>query len=159
MSNILGVVNQNFEQVLKNTYISTLLLALTINDGYVPKNFDSIGSILVNSSKYIDIIQLINNGVIKYIRPLKDNLAALNYDILHAASLKQEAKKSIDTKLIYFASPLQLKQGGIGVVGRLPVYKYGKFWSFSAVVIKLETLLKITGIQSIVRNIIFNFRK
>ena len=149
MSNILGMVHHNFQQVLKNTYITTLSLAMTINDDGVPENFDAIGSKLVSSNNFIDAVQLVPGGIIKYIYPLKGNEAALNYDILNSVSHQKEAQKSIDTKLIYFAGPLQLKQGGIGVIGRLPIFKDGKFWGFSAVMIKFETLLKITGIQSI----------
>lgn len=48
---------------------------------------------------------------------------------------------------MFFAGPFQLKQGGIAVIGRLPVYKNNKFWGFSAVIIKLETLLKQSGIK------------
>ena len=53
---------------------------------------------------------------------------------------------------MYFAGPMVLKQGGIGIIGRLPVYKNNKFWGFSAVIIKLEDLLKVSGINSIDTN-------
>ena len=51
--------------------------------------------------------------------------------------------------MIYFAGPLKLKQGGYGVVGRLPIYKKNKFWGFSSIVIRLEKLIEISGIKSI----------
>jgi len=148
MSNILEVVHQNIEQILKNSYTTTLTLAMSIDDNGIPKNFNKIGEKLVTKNSSIDAIQLIPDGVIKYIYPLKGNEAALNYDVLNSQNLHQEAKKSIETKLIYFAGPLQLKQGGIAVIGRLPVFKNSKFWGFSAVLIKLETLLKNSGIKS-----------
>jgi PAS domain S-box-containing protein len=149
MSNIINVVHQNFQQILKNSYTTTLTLAMTINDEGVPENFDKIAPKLVNSSASIDAVQLVPNGVIKYIYPLKGNEDAINYDILNTPSVQKEARKSIKTKLIYFAGPLKLKQGGIGVVGRLPVFKDNKFWGFSAVIIKLKTLFKLSGIESI----------
>ncbi|WP_162127514.1 PAS domain S-box protein [Flavobacterium phycosphaerae] len=149
MSNIINVVHQNFQQVLKNSYTTTLTLAMTINDEGIPENFDKIAPKLVNTNASIDAVQLVPNGVIKYVYPLEGNEAALNYDILNAPKVKEEALKSIKTKLIYFAGPLKLKQGGIGVVGRLPVYKNNKFWGFSAVIIKLNTLLELSGIKSI----------
>lgn len=148
MSNILEVVHQNIEQVLKNSYTSTLTLAMSIDDEGIPRDFDKIGEKLVTTNSSIDAVQLVPNGVIKYIYPLKGNEAAMNYDILKSKNVYQEAQKSIETKLIYFAGPLRLKQGGIAVIGRLPVFKNGKFWGFSAVLIKLETLLKNSGIKS-----------
>jgi PAS domain S-box-containing protein len=121
---------------------------MSIDDEGIPRDFDKIGEKLVTTNSSIDAVQLVPNGVIKYIYPLKGNEAAMNYDILKSKNVYQEAQKSIETKLIYFAGPLRLKQGGIAVIGRLPVFKNGKFWGFSAVLIKLETLLKNSGIKS-----------
>jgi PAS domain S-box-containing protein len=149
MSNILNVVRQNFEQILKNSYVTTLTLAMTVNDNGEPENFDKIAPQLVDSNASIDAVQLVPNGVIKYVYPMEGNEEAINYDILNSPNVRDEALKSIHTKLIYFAGPLKLKQGGMGVVGRLPVFKKNKFWGFSAVIIRLETLLEVSGIESI----------
>lgn len=147
MSNILHVVQQNLNQALKNCYTTTLTLAMTINDNGEPENFEAIGRKLVESNSCIDAVQLVPNGVIKYIYPY--NPALINFDILNTENVKAEALQSIRLKKMYFAGPLKLKQGGMGVVGRLPVYKRGKFWGFSAVMIRLETLLQSSGIKSI----------
>lgn len=149
MSNIINVVQQNFEQILKTSYVTTLTLAMSVNDEGEPENFEKVAAQLVNSNASIDAVQLVPNGIIKYVYPLEANEAAIGYDILNSPKVKDEALKSIDSKLIYFAGPLQLKQGGIGVVGRLPVFKKNKFWGFSAVIIRLETLIKFSGIKSI----------
>lgn len=149
MSNVLEIVHQNIEQVLKNSNTITLTLAMTINDKGEPKDFNKIGAKLISSNNAIDAVQLVPNGVIKYIYPLKGNEAAMNYDILNSKDVRQEAKKSIKSKSIYFAGPLKLKQGGTAVIGRLPIFKNNTFWGFSAVIIRLETLIKSSGIQKI----------
>ena len=92
---------------------------------------------------------MVPNGVIKYIYPLNGNEAALDLNILNVADLKKEAKESINTQKVYFAGPLKLRQGGIGIVGRLPVYHNNSFWGFTAVIVKLETLLETSGINSL----------
>lgn len=149
ISNILNVIQHNFEQIFKNSYTATLALAMTIDDEGNPENFDKIAAQLVENNKSIDAVQLVPNGIIKYVYPYEENKAVLNYNILSTPKVKQEALKSIETKQIYFAGPIRLKQGGIGVIGRLPVFKKGKFWGFSAVLIRLETLKKFSGIESI----------
>lgn len=161
MSNTINIVRQNFEEVFKNCYTSALTLAMTINDKGIPENFDKISQQLLNKNESIDAVQLVPNGVIKYVYPFEENKAALNYDILNAnSSVSYEAKKSIKSKIMFFAGPFQLKQGGIAVIGRLPVYKNNKFWGFSAVIIKLETLLKQSGIKSIdISKYYFQFSK
>ena len=148
MMKILSTTHQNLEQSLKNCYTTTVSLALTLDDKGVPRNFDSISKKLINSNPIVSAVQLVPNGIIKYIYPLKGNEAALNLNILDTGDLKDEAKKSIEIQKIYFAGPLELRQGGISIVGRLPVYQNNKFWGFSAVIIKLKTLFEVSGINS-----------
>ena len=134
---------------LKSCYTTTLTLALTINDQGIPENFDYVGKKLMESNPSISAVQLVPKGVIKYIYPMKGNEAAINLNILTTPNLKNEALKSIENKKMYFAGPLQLKQGGMGIVGRFPVFQNNKFWGFSAVIIKFENLLKSSGINNV----------
>jgi PAS domain S-box-containing protein len=149
MSSILKVVTQNLEQSLKNCYTTTLTLALTINDKGIPENFDYVSKKLMESNSTINAVQLVPDGVIKYIYPLKGNEAAVNLNILTSPYLKEEAFKSVSTQKMYFAGPLKLKQGGMGIVGRFPVFKNDTFWGFSAVIIKLDDLIKSSGINTV----------
>lgn len=148
MSSILGVVKQNIDQTLKNSYVATITLALTIDDAGNPKNFEEIGKRLVNNYNSIDAVQLVPNGVIKYTYPLKGNEAATNFDILHSPLHRKAALKAIETKAIYFSGPVELRQGGIGVIGRLPVFKKGKFWGFAAVIVRFNTFVKASGFST-----------
>lgn len=147
MSNILHVVQQNLSYSLKNCHTTTVSLAMIVNDDGEPENFDALAKVLVDSNPNIDAVQLVPNGVIKYTYPNNPDL--INYDILNTKSVKEEALETIEKGKIHFAGPLQLKQGGLGVIGRFPIYRKGKFWGFSAVMVKLETLLKSSGINSI----------
>tara|TARA_R110000868_G_scaffold131418_2_gene341491 strand:+ start:44317 stop:47160 length:2844 start_codon:yes stop_codon:yes gene_type:complete len=149
MDNTLKVLGQNIEQSLKNCYTTTLTLALTINDDGIPENFNSIGKRLIESNNNIEAVQLVPNGIIRFIYPMQGNEAAIGLNIFKSKYLKKEALKSILNQKMYFAGPLELKQGGQGIVGRLPVYLKNKFWGFSAVIIKLDKLLKTSGINAI----------
>jgi PAS domain S-box-containing protein len=142
MRNTLHVIHQNIEQSLKSSYTSTLTLALTINDQGIPEDFDTISKKLLQSNLPLSAIQLVPQGVIKYVYPMKGNEAAIGLNILETSYLKEEALQSIENQKMYFAGPIHLKQGGTGIVGRLPVFLRGDFWGFSAVIIKLEDLLK-----------------
>ncbi|UOK42004.1 MULTISPECIES: sensor histidine kinase [Flavobacterium] len=146
MTYILNVVKQNIEQTLKSSYATTITLALTIDDSGNPKNFEEVGKQLVANYTSVDAVQLVPKGVIKYTYPLKGNEAAINFDILHHPVHRKSALRAIATKSIYFSGPRELIQGGMGVVGRLPVFKKGRFWGFSAVILKFDTFIKSTGI-------------
>lgn len=149
MNIILKNIHQNIEESLRTSYGTTISLALCIDDKGIPQNFEEISRKLLESNPVVSAVELVPNGSIKYIYPLRGNEAALNLNILDSATLQQEAKKSIKTQQIYFAGPLKLKQGGMGIVGRIPVYNQNKFWGFTAVVIKFETLLNAAGINSL----------
>jgi PAS domain S-box-containing protein len=148
MNNILNVVKKNIEQNLKNNYAAVITLALSINDSGEPKNFEEVAENLVNTYDNINAVQLVPNGVIKLTYPLKGNEAATNFDILHHPLHRAAALKAIESKTMYFSGPVELKQGGLGVVGRLPIFKKGKFWGFSAVIVKFDRFIKSTGISS-----------
>jgi hypothetical protein len=141
MNNYLKVIEQDVEKSLKNSYATTLTLALTINDQGDPVRFDTISKKLLASNQNISAVQLVPQGVIKYVYPYQENKAAIGLDILNSKKHQKEALKSIANQKMYFAGPFDLVQGGKGIVGRLPVYKNNKFWGFSAVVIRLEKLL------------------
>lgn len=152
MENILNVVKKNIEQNLKNNYAAVITLALTIDDSGQPKNFEKVAEKLVRTYDNIDAVQLVPNGIIKYTYPLKGNEAATNLDILHHPLHRKAALKAISTKAIYFSGPVELKQGGLGVVGRLPIFKKGKFWGFSAVIVRFDKFIKSTGISTFKSN-------
>lgn len=149
MESIFAVTIQNLEQSLKNCYTTTVSLALTLDNDGIPQNFDTISKELIKSNPIVSAVQLVPNGIIKYVYPLEGNEKAINLNILTHKYLKKEAHKSIESRKIYFAGPLQLRQGGVGIVGRLPIYNNNKFWGFTAVIIKLEDLFKISGINTI----------
>lgn len=160
MSFLLNSAHKNFEQTLKASYNSNIAIALTINDNGVPENFEKVAANIIAINPIIDIIELIPNGVIKYVYPLKNNESVLNYDILKNPAIAKEARRAIDKKAVYFAGPIELRQGGLAVAGRYPVYIKNKFWGFSAVLIRFDDLMNSCGMYSNVNpNYYFQFSK
>jgi diguanylate cyclase len=94
------------EQSLKNCYTTTVSLALTLNHDGIPQNFDAVSDQLIKLNPIVSAVQLVPNGVVKYIYPMKGNEAAMNLNILDSKYLKEEAKKSVASQKIYFAGPL-----------------------------------------------------
>jgi len=150
MLSILNVVKQNIEQSLKNSYTAALTLALTIDDKGTPRNFEAVASQLISSNTKFKAVQLVPNGIIKYIYPLKGNEGALNSNVfISKKDNKYRAYSSVKNRKMYFLGPDKLLQGGVGIVGRLPVYMENKFWGFSAVVINLNTFLSDVGVLNV----------
>lgn len=135
---------------------ATKTLAFIVEHYGIPKNFNNIAQSLTSSGKYIDAIELVEGGVITHIYPLKGNEEVLGYDVLKDTTRNKEALKALKRKELFFAGPFPLKQGGIGVVGREPIFIDNTFFGFAAVVIKLSTLIQATGIDFKDRK--FNFQ-
>jgi PAS domain S-box-containing protein len=111
------------------------------------EDFDQIARDIIQSNPNIDVIQLLEGGEIIKVYPLKGNEAVIGYDILQDEARSEEAIRAKDKKEIFFAGPFELKQGGMGIVGRFPIFKNDEFWGFSAVIIHLSTFQRIIGIE------------
>lgn len=149
LTNILDAVKENLNQSLKSSYTVALTLALTIDNDGVSHNFNEVSSELIKSNKGLKAVQLVPNGIVKYVYPLKGNEPVLNLDIFGGSKIMAlEARKAISLRKMYFQGPVKLTQGGVGVIGRLPLFINNNFWGFSAVVIELDTLLKTAGINN-----------
>ncbi|MDQ8005169.1 MAG: PAS domain S-box protein [Pedobacter sp.] len=146
---MLESVELRLEQLLKNSQNITLTLALTLDQTGKPRNFDAVAAQIIKGNPYLQAVQLVPGGVIKYTYPLEGNEQALGLDLLKLSDVNAAAaKKAIATRKIYFQGPVKLVQGGEGVIGRLPIYIDNEFWGFSAVVVKLGELLKAAGIDN-----------
>lgn len=161
INTILYGVKENVEQSLKNSYTVALTLALTLNSEGTPENFEKVAAQLIKTNPDLQAVQLVPNGVIKYIYPLKGNEPALNLNLFKSPPQTVfEVNKAIQMRKMYFQGPVKLTQGGTGIIGRLPLYIDNKFWGFSAVVIRLEKLFKSVGISnSKYKNYQFQFSK
>lgn len=161
MRSMLNVVKQNIDQSLKNSYTATLTLALTLNDQGVPVDFQKVGAQLVDSNSMLQAVQLVPDGIIKYTYPLKGNEMVLGINVFKESNqIAVGALKTIGTRKMYFSGPIKLKQGGYGIIGRLPLFNSGKFWGFSAVVLKLNEFLKQAGVYNIEnKRFFFQFSK
>ncbi|WP_281765096.1 ATP-binding protein [Neptunitalea lumnitzerae] len=148
MQKMLNVVERNIEQILQNSYVTTLSLSQAVDNNGQVHDFESIAKQLLNKNKNIDVVQLVPDGVIKYIYPLEGNEAALGLNLFTTAHTKHEAEQTIERNDIYFAGPLELVQGGRAVVGRLPIYKNDKFWGFSAVIVSFKNILENSGLSN-----------
>jgi len=149
MSSIIDVVAQNIDQSLKYSYSAALSLALQIDEEGEIDNFELIASQLVDNNPNIDAIQIVPDGVITKVYPFEENKDAINYNILEDPTRNEEAFEAIERKRMFFAGPFELKQGGLAVVGRLPVFIRNDFWGFVAIIIKFDNLIHQSGIHEL----------
>ncbi len=146
---VLELVEQNMERTVRDSYTVALTLALTVNEEGEVNNFEEVAKNLLNNYAYIDVLELVPDGVIEYVYPLEGNEEVLGYNILADPRVNAEVLKAAELGTIYFAGPIDLKQGGRAVIGRLPIIIDNEVWGYSAVLIYLKTLIESSGIRGV----------
>jgi PAS domain S-box-containing protein len=142
------IVRDRLTTSLSFSLSATKTLAFLVEKYGVPDDFDAVAQGILESNRYIDALELTKEGTITHVYPLAGNEGVIGYDVLSEPSTRSEAIKARDRKQLFFAGPFRLKQGGIGVVGRLPIFKDRTFFGFSVVIIRLATLFTAAGIDS-----------
>ena len=105
---------------------------------------------------YFDSVSHISmspNGVITQVYPLEGNEKSLGFNQLADSAQNQEAIRARDSGQLTLAGPVQLVQGGVGAIARLPIFlpSPGKetFWGFSNVTIRIDRLLQSANLTQL----------
>lgn len=144
---VLELIEQNIERTIRDSYSAALTLALIVDEDGEVNNFERIAETLYKNSDAIDVLELVPGGVIEYVYPLEGNESVIGYDILSDPKVNAEVIKAAEMGTIYFAGPIDLKQGGQAVIGRLPIIIDEEIWGYSAILIYIETLIEKSGIN------------
>ena len=111
-------LEQQVSRALSATYT---LSALVQNDEAVA-NFDRLAAQLLPIYGGVSSLQLAPGGVVGRIYPLAGNEAAIGHDLLADPDRRFQAMEAVTSRRLTVAGPFELRQGGIGLVGRLAVY-------------------------------------
>lgn len=112
--------------------------------------FDDLAEELVGNSPLIRALELAPKGVIWHVHPIRGNETVIGHDLLVDKTRNREVHLAISKRQLAIAGPLQLRQGGVGVLARYPLYSSGRdgrshFWGLSIGVIDFAGLLLQAG--------------
>ncbi|HKL02904.1 MAG TPA: CHASE domain-containing protein, partial [Cryomorphaceae bacterium] len=137
----------HLETSLNYSKTATNMLAFLAEKDILKDNFDAVCADIMTGNPFIDALQLVEGNVITRTYPIEGNEEVLLYNLLNDSIHKRESGRARERKQLYFEGPFKLIQGGTGIVGRLPIFKDGVFWGFSAVIIRTETLMSAFGLD------------
>lgn len=108
--------------------------------------FEDIGTQMLPFYPGIAAMGLSPGGVVKQVVPRKGNENSIGFDQLNDPRQGAEAMRARESGQLTLAGPVELVQGGLGVVGRQPVYLEDargerRFWGFTYVTIRLPDVL------------------
>jgi len=126
------------------------------------KRIDSFESLSQNLLPYfpsVSAIALLPDGIVTKIAPLKGNAAALGQNEFSDPHRATESLRAKQKNSLTLAGPFELKQGGMGIIGRLPIVNTDPkqtFWGFVSVTLKLQDVLE-TARMSELEHLGFNW--
>lgn len=123
-----------------------MLAAVVQQDRGAVRNFEETASSILELFPGVSALQLAPNGVIEYVYPLPGNEVVVGSDLLRSSDRRFEAHQALSRRQLVVSGPYRLIQGGIGAVGRYPIFLsnangWSKFWGFSIVVVRMPQLL------------------
>jgi two-component system, sensor histidine kinase and response regulator len=148
----LGLIRARLEGALTANIMEVrgLATAITVATDLDQDRFAALAAPLFRDS------QLRNIGaapdmVIRWMYPLAGNEHAIGLDYRTNPLQRAGAERARDTGELVLAGPLQLVQGGEGVIGRLPVFIDGpqgrRFWGLISAVIDCDRLYATAGLD------------
>lgn len=147
---------QRIQERVQTALVSTYVLASIVKQsGGRIQNFDETAAELITLFPSVSALQLAPDGVIREIYPREGNEGAIGHDLLADRDRNREAAAAITTQQLTLAGPFKLVQGGVGAVGRLPIFlvnenKQSHFWGFANALIRIPTLLDASGLGGLV---------
>ncbi|MCW9002145.1 MAG: ATP-binding protein [Rhodospirillales bacterium] len=140
----------NLNEILHHEITSHLSVLQSIrsvwqahDDGIEKIRFERYAkAIITGHDATVRSIQLAPDGIITYVYPREGNEAVIGLNILSHATQGEEARRSVETREVVVIGPINLIQGGQGLIARLPLFVQGdrereRFWGFATVVIDL----------------------
>ncbi|WP_111642964.1 bifunctional diguanylate cyclase/phosphodiesterase [Marinimicrobium alkaliphilum] len=119
----------------------------------VAESFDDVASYLLHLYPNVFALSLSPDGIITLIRPEAGNERALGFNQLADIQQAGESLRALEAGVLSVAGPLELIQGGLGIVGRYPVFldteDEPQFWGFTNVTIRLEDALSGAGLDDL----------
>ncbi len=113
-------------------------------------HFDTFAAELHASTPGIRSIALAPGGVVQLIYPLEGNEAVIGYNpaedprpIVHG-----DVERAIESREIILSGPVELIQGGVGLIARQAVFLEGSYWGLVNIVFDLPPILSRADLDS-----------
>jgi diguanylate cyclase (GGDEF)-like protein/PAS domain S-box-containing protein len=141
-NNHLFLIRSSLDQAMTVNYSMATLVRLTNGSA---NRFEDAARELLPFFGSVSHVALSPQGVITYVYPLAGNEKSVGFNPLTDPIQGPQARRALETGKMTLAAPVNLIQGGLGAVARLPVFLETptgpEFWGFSSVIIRVDKLL------------------
>jgi len=143
-------ISNDLNRALSATYPLGALIRVQHGD---TSGFTKLATEMLPLYPGISSLQLLPDGLLQHIVPLKGNEGAMGHNVLLDPKRNKEALLAMNTGKLTLAGPFNLVQGGLGAVARLPIYidvnGRSTFWGFTAALIRFPDILNSANLPSL----------
>jgi PAS domain S-box-containing protein len=137
-----GIVRDRFRSILYSDITAANAMAIIYKQNGL-NNFDSAANDIIKNNPYAEALQLTEDGIIKKVYPLAGYESTIGINTQTDPMRKSESDKAIGRNNIYFAGPRKLREGGVGILGKVPVIIDGKAKGLCVVLTRLPTIIRL----------------
>jgi diguanylate cyclase (GGDEF)-like protein/PAS domain S-box-containing protein len=148
-----GVVRARLESEINSAaHLSLGLVSyVAANPAITSDAFNRVSERMLAYGRHVRSIALAPDNVLSFINPLAGNEAALGLRYLDHPAQRDAVLKMMESRRFVLAGPLDLVQGGVGLINRFPIYlsagegRPEMYWGLASIVLRFDTLLKASG--------------
>jgi len=147
----------NLESIITSRMISMKNIAayVEINHEFTQHEYASFAkNIYTSSDDIVKSMTFITDTTITHIYPYEENKAAIGIDLANEASQKELILYAKEHQKAVFAAPVNLVQGYVGIVVRIPVMIRDAYYGQVAIVFDYDKTMDISGIKDLSQNYI-----
>lgn len=134
-------------------YANSLATVMSVSPGMPKSQWQQIAQELYKKSSHLKNLAVAPNDIIEFVYPIEGNKAALGLDYRTVPEQWKTVTKARVQESIFIAGPLQLVQGGVGLIARIPIFTdppyNSEYWGVCSTVLDLESLFKDAGIYEV----------
>ena len=147
--NLANILNKRFALLQGLTsFVETDLLSAPVAQDETVERIETFLTGLRSSTNGIRNFAIAPDGIIQTVSPLRGNEASLGHDLLNDTRLasRKATIKTLQMGRIALTSPMELLQGGEGVVARQAIYHNGRLWGLVSMALDLLPVLSESGL-------------
>lgn len=149
----LSKVRVQLEESINSTFFlfKGLITHIKLNPGLTQAEFEKISKQLIEDQPKINNIAAAPDLIVRMVYPLEGNQEIMDLDYHQLPTQWPSVLRAKETGQVVLAGPVQLVQGGFGLIGRLPVYIQGmsgqrEFWGIVSTVIHVDAFYRAAGL-------------
>jgi len=127
-----------------------LIAIVSTNPDLDQERFSAIAAHAIGVKTEFLNIAVAPDLVVQMVHPFEENRSVLGLDYTRNDAQRAAALRVRDSGQMVLAGPVELIQGGLGFIGRFPIYvKDGaenRFWGIASAVLDVETIYAETGV-------------